>query len=329
MAGLTALVVDDSKTARIALKRSLEKLGFTVDFAESGENAIEYLAAATKLPHVVFMDMMMPGMGGLQAIQEISKDPKTADLHILLCSSNESEDDRQAAVSRGAKGLVSKPPVKEQLEEVVKALGDVAEVEVEDTVAPEPAAEVVVEKPAPVKAVPEQAAVVKQASPSVTKKSKTQTANAGDIERQVEELTKKFVQEIAAQTAKTVANDVARATAMNVASSTAKEVARTTLPESVNGIAHKVLENQLKTLPGQVKKLIDQRMVKGCFSDETKSAIIDALRDDIQGMIDDATAAAEDHAFAAASEAVKKGVMPLKIGFGLLSLVLLSTIVMG
>ena len=74
---LRALVVDDSKTARIALKRSLASIGLSIEFAESGEGALEYLAKvdAANKPHVVFMDMMMPGIGGLKATEEISKNP--------------------------------------------------------------------------------------------------------------------------------------------------------------------------------------------------------------------------------------------------------------
>src|SRR6201992_1240393 len=70
------LVVDDSKSARVILSRMLEKYDIEVDMAESAEQAIEYLKG--NRPDAIFMEHLMPGMDGLQAVQAIKSNPQTA-----------------------------------------------------------------------------------------------------------------------------------------------------------------------------------------------------------------------------------------------------------
>src|SRR5262249_31524903 len=76
-----ALIVDDSKSARVFLSRILEKYEIDVDSAENAEAAIEYLGHHR--PDVIFMDHMMPGMDGFQAVQAIKNNPRTAMIPIM------------------------------------------------------------------------------------------------------------------------------------------------------------------------------------------------------------------------------------------------------
>jgi len=84
-----ALVVDDSKSARAFLARILERHDLVVDTAESAEEAIDYLRQ--QRPDVIFMDHLMPGMDGFQAVQAIKNDPRTATIPILMYTSQEGE----------------------------------------------------------------------------------------------------------------------------------------------------------------------------------------------------------------------------------------------
>ena len=72
----TALIVDDSKSARVLLKRILETHDLDVDTAESAEDALDYLIRSR--PDVIFMDHLMPGMDGFEAVSAIKKNPETA-----------------------------------------------------------------------------------------------------------------------------------------------------------------------------------------------------------------------------------------------------------
>src|ERR1700742_3068362 len=101
-----ALIVDDSKSARLFLARMLEKYEIDVDNAENAEAAIEYLA--NHRPDVIFMDHLMPGMDGFQAVQAIKNNPITATIPILMYTSQEGELYLGQARALGAVGVLPK-----------------------------------------------------------------------------------------------------------------------------------------------------------------------------------------------------------------------------
>jgi CheY-like chemotaxis protein len=106
MARKSALVVDDSKSARVILSRMLEKYDIEVDMAESAEAAIEYLKS--NRPDAIFMDHLMPGMDGLQAVKAIKGNPKTAMIPIMMYTSQEGELYVGQARALGAMGVLPK-----------------------------------------------------------------------------------------------------------------------------------------------------------------------------------------------------------------------------
>jgi CheY-like chemotaxis protein len=106
MSSKRALVVDDSKSARAFLSRILERHEITVDAAESAEAAIDYLTRHK--PDVIFMDHMMPGMDGFQAVQTIKNNPRTAAIPILMYTSQEGDLYLGQARALGAEGVLPK-----------------------------------------------------------------------------------------------------------------------------------------------------------------------------------------------------------------------------
>src|SRR5947209_20175506 len=109
MGAKRALIVDDSKSARLFLARALEKYDIDVDNAESAEAAIEYLSH--NHPDVIFMDHLMPGMDGLQAVRVIKNYPRTATIPVMMYTSQEGELFPGHASALGAVGV---PPNKIQ-----------------------------------------------------------------------------------------------------------------------------------------------------------------------------------------------------------------------
>jgi CheY-like chemotaxis protein len=101
-----ALIVDDSKSARVVLSRMLQKYNIEVDTAESAETAIDYLVQ--NRPDVIFMDHLMPGMDGFQAVQAIKNNPRTATIPIMMYTSQEGELYVGQARALGAVGVLPK-----------------------------------------------------------------------------------------------------------------------------------------------------------------------------------------------------------------------------
>jgi CheY-like chemotaxis protein len=101
-----ALIVDDSRSARVILSRMLEGYGLQVDSSESAEHALEFLRQTR--PDVIFMDHLMPGMDGFQAIQAIKGNPDTAMIPVVMYTSQEGELYVSQARALGAVGVLPK-----------------------------------------------------------------------------------------------------------------------------------------------------------------------------------------------------------------------------
>ena len=125
MLARNALLVDDSKSARYVLGKLLEQHDFNVEMMSSAEDAIEFLA--THKPDAIFMDHMMKGMDGLVATSVIKKNPTTAHIPIVMCTSNDGEKYLAEAKSHGALGTLVKPPSEDKLAEILVALNKVIE----------------------------------------------------------------------------------------------------------------------------------------------------------------------------------------------------------
>lgn len=121
MANRRALVVDDSRTARVTLKRMLEKLNLEVETLESAHQALEYLKDNT--PDVIFMDHMMPDMDGFEAVEAIKGNPETATIPIMMYTSKEGDLYVSQARALGAVGILPKEVEPAELFQVLSRLG--------------------------------------------------------------------------------------------------------------------------------------------------------------------------------------------------------------
>ncbi|OUS26321.1 hypothetical protein A9Q99_19025 [Gammaproteobacteria bacterium 45_16_T64] len=120
MSTLQTLVVDDSPSARVILKRLLEKSGIQVHLSNSGSEAISFLKENS--PDLIFMDHTMPGMDGLETTKAITTNPKTASIPVVMYTSNDDEGYAENAKEHGAMGVVSKPASSEKLFSVLSDL---------------------------------------------------------------------------------------------------------------------------------------------------------------------------------------------------------------
>ena len=101
------LIVDDSPTERHFLTELLLANGYVVTTADSGEDALARIK--TDLPHLVLMDVVMPGQNGFQATRAIARDPLTQHVPIIICTSKGQETDRIWGLRQGARDYIVKP----------------------------------------------------------------------------------------------------------------------------------------------------------------------------------------------------------------------------
>ena len=116
-----ALVVDDSKAARLVLQRMLEKHDLAVDTVESAGQALDFLIH--RRPDVIFMDHMMPDMDGFEAIEAIKGNPATATIPIMMYTSKSGELYVSQARALGAIGILPKQVQPAELFRVLENLG--------------------------------------------------------------------------------------------------------------------------------------------------------------------------------------------------------------
>ncbi len=108
------LIVDDSITVRELLSLTFNKVGYRVEQARDGQEAWEKLRSG--LPcDLVFCDIEMPRMDGLELLSRIQKDPELNRLPIAMLTSRGADRHRQVAVQLGAKAYFTKPYLEESL----------------------------------------------------------------------------------------------------------------------------------------------------------------------------------------------------------------------
>lgn len=101
------LVVDDSPSQLLGMKRIVEKLGHEALTAEDGVIGVEL--CRNEKPDLVLMDVVMPGLNGFQATRQLAKDPDTSGIPVVMVSTKSQETDRVWAMRQGARGYVTKP----------------------------------------------------------------------------------------------------------------------------------------------------------------------------------------------------------------------------
>lgn len=117
-----ALIVDDSRTAQARLKKLLGRYQLQVDTAASAEQALSYLSY--QLPSVIFMDHLMEGMDGFEALRLIKSNPETATIPIIMYTSKSGDVYVSQARALGAVDVLSKDSMQSaNLEQVMTAVG--------------------------------------------------------------------------------------------------------------------------------------------------------------------------------------------------------------
>ena len=104
------LIVDDEAHIRMLIEQTLEDLedeGVELLFAENGEQAFDLIQKEE--PNLVFLDVMMPKMNGMEVCQKVKKELNLSHVYIILLTAKGQEVDRQKGLEMGADRYMTKP----------------------------------------------------------------------------------------------------------------------------------------------------------------------------------------------------------------------------
>ena len=101
------LIVDDSPTEVHVMRKALEQHGFETAAAQDGKEGMQ--KARAMKPDLIFMDVVMPGVNGFQATRELSRDPETASIPVVMVTTKNLESDRIWGMRQGAVDYLVKP----------------------------------------------------------------------------------------------------------------------------------------------------------------------------------------------------------------------------
>jgi two-component system phosphate regulon response regulator PhoB len=107
MAKTTILVVDDDEDIRELVKLNLVREGYEILSCGTGEDALQI--ARSKLPSLIILDLMLPGIDGLEVCKLLKHDPKTEHIPVVMLTAKGEESDIVAGLELGADDYITKP----------------------------------------------------------------------------------------------------------------------------------------------------------------------------------------------------------------------------
>jgi two-component system phosphate regulon response regulator PhoB len=116
----TVLVIDDEKDLIELVQYNLQREGFEVLEARDGESGLS--AARQHKPDLILVDLMLPGLDGLDVCRQLRGDPRTARIPLIILTARSSEPDRVVGLELGADDYVTKPFSPRELAARVKAV---------------------------------------------------------------------------------------------------------------------------------------------------------------------------------------------------------------
>ena len=111
------LIVDDSPSQLMGIRRIVEKLGHDALTAEDGAAGVE--AAKREIPDLILMDVVMPNLNGFQATRSITREATTKHIPVILVTTKDQDTDRVWGMRQGAKAYITKPFSESELSELI------------------------------------------------------------------------------------------------------------------------------------------------------------------------------------------------------------------
>lgn len=116
----TILIVDDEIVSRYTIEALLESEDYTLVFAEDGEQGLEKAELLT--PHLILLDVMMPGINGFEVCRRLRANPQLANLPVVMVTAWDDPTARSRCLEIGANEVICKPFNRKDLHMVISKL---------------------------------------------------------------------------------------------------------------------------------------------------------------------------------------------------------------
>ncbi|GIH81471.1 chemotaxis protein CheY [Planobispora longispora] len=119
----TAMVIDDSRAMRLILRRIVTQLGFEVQEAGNGKEALDLLETLDPVPQVALIDWNMPEMNGLEFVSAVRSQERFRQMTLMMVTTESEHGQIVRALAAGAHEYVIKPFTPEAIAEKLALLG--------------------------------------------------------------------------------------------------------------------------------------------------------------------------------------------------------------
>jgi twitching motility two-component system response regulator PilH len=114
------LIIDDSPTETHYVSGILQRHGHAVLSADSAEHGLSQVRE--HMPDLVLMDIVMPGLNGFQATRQLTRDPETKDIPVVMLTTKDQETDRVWGQRQGARDYLTKPVDEKRLIDTIERI---------------------------------------------------------------------------------------------------------------------------------------------------------------------------------------------------------------
>ena len=114
------LIADDEPDILEIVGYNLSQEGYQILTASNGKEAVAI--AKRELPHLIIMDVMMPGCGGIEACRRLKQDVRTKSIPVILLTARSSREDRAAGEAAGAAEYITKPFSPQKVVDLVQSI---------------------------------------------------------------------------------------------------------------------------------------------------------------------------------------------------------------
>ena len=118
------LLLEDDIVDVMTIKRAIKQLNISNELIvnENGEQGLDYLNQCTELPGLIFLDLNMPKMNGIDFLGAIKPNKKWAQIPIVVLTTSKNEHDELAAFSKGVSGYMIKPVDYAQFKDMIETI---------------------------------------------------------------------------------------------------------------------------------------------------------------------------------------------------------------